>query len=102
VDVRNNLDGLKSILDLNGASAPKAHGVIDKSAARSGETANDSATLSTAGTEVSLAAASSDVRTGKVASIQAALAAGTYHVPASAVAGKIVDALLSSGQVSER
>jgi anti-sigma28 factor (negative regulator of flagellin synthesis) len=36
------------------------------------------------------------VRTDKVASVQAALAAGTYDVPALAVASKIVDAMLSN------
>jgi anti-sigma28 factor (negative regulator of flagellin synthesis) len=33
-----------------------------------------------------------------VASIQAALAAGSYNVPASAVASKVVDAMLGGGQ----
>jgi len=34
----------------------------------------------------------------KVASIQSALAAGTYNVPASAVASKMVDAMLSASR----
>jgi anti-sigma28 factor (negative regulator of flagellin synthesis) len=38
------------------------------------------------------------VRTDKVAGIQAALAAGTYGVPASAVASKMVDAMLGGEQ----
>jgi anti-sigma28 factor (negative regulator of flagellin synthesis) len=37
----------------------------------------------------------------KVAAVQAAIAAGNYSVPASAVAGKVVDAMLSSGQSDE-
>jgi anti-sigma28 factor (negative regulator of flagellin synthesis) len=41
-----------------------------------------------------LTAAESDVRTDKVAAVQAALEAGTYDVPASAVASKVVDAML--------
>jgi anti-sigma28 factor (negative regulator of flagellin synthesis) len=36
----------------------------------------------------------------KVASVHAALAAGTYNVPASAVAGKVVDAMLGGEQSS--
>ena len=38
------------------------------------------------------------VRTDKVAEIQAALQAGTYDVPASAVAAKMVDAMLERGK----
>jgi len=37
----------------------------------------------------------------KVASIQAALAAGTYNVPASAVASKLVDACWAGSRRSE-
>ena len=44
---------------------------------------------------MSQAASGEDVRTEKVAAVQAALAAGTYNVPASAVASKMVDAMLS-------
>ncbi len=35
------------------------------------------------------------VRTEKVTAVQPALAAGTYNVPASAVASKVMDAMLS-------
>jgi anti-sigma28 factor (negative regulator of flagellin synthesis) len=38
------------------------------------------------------------VRTEKVTAVQAALAAGNYNVPASAVASKVVDAMLGSDQ----
>jgi anti-sigma28 factor (negative regulator of flagellin synthesis) len=34
----------------------------------------------------------------KVASVQAALEAGTYNVPASAVASRVVDAMLGGEQ----
>jgi anti-sigma28 factor (negative regulator of flagellin synthesis) len=37
------------------------------------------------------------VRWGKVAAIRAALAAGTYSVPAAVVAGKLVESMLSGG-----
>jgi anti-sigma28 factor (negative regulator of flagellin synthesis) len=42
-----------------------------------------------------LTATDSDVRTEKVTSVQMALAAGTYDVSTSAVASKMVDAMLS-------
>jgi anti-sigma28 factor (negative regulator of flagellin synthesis) len=38
------------------------------------------------------------VRADKVAGVQAAMAAGTYNVPAAAVASKVVDSMLGMGQ----
>jgi negative regulator of flagellin synthesis FlgM len=52
------------------------------------------ATLLSVGSEVSLIAAKADVRPDKVAAVQAALAAGTYHVPPAAVASRVVDYML--------
>lgn len=43
---------------------------------------------------VRLIVAESGVRTDKVAAVQAALATGTYNVPASAVASKVLDEML--------
>jgi anti-sigma28 factor (negative regulator of flagellin synthesis) len=45
-----------------------------------------------------LTAGEDGVRTDKVAGVQAAIAAGTYNVPTSAVASKMVDAMLGGGQ----
>jgi len=59
---------------------------------------SDRATLSSAASEVALSATEGGVRTEKVAEIQASLEAGTYNVPASAVAGKMVDAMLGRGK----
>lgn len=58
-------------------------------------TAVDQATVSAAGGLVAQALTTSDVRMEKVASLQAAIANGTYTVPASAVANKLVEYLLS-------
>jgi negative regulator of flagellin synthesis FlgM len=93
MDIRNSLDGLKSLLGVN-APAPSATQSKPSSAASPSALSSDSATLSSAGSEVALTAADSDVRTDKVASIQAALASGTYNVDPSAVASKMVDAML--------
>jgi anti-sigma28 factor (negative regulator of flagellin synthesis) len=49
---------------------------------------------------VAQSASASGVRADKVSAIQGALAAGTYNVPASAVAGKVVDAMLAGGRPS--
>jgi anti-sigma28 factor (negative regulator of flagellin synthesis) len=38
------------------------------------------------------------VRADKVAAMRAALTAGTYEVPASAVAAKVIDSMLGRGQ----
>lgn len=97
MDIRNSLDGLKSLLGVTN-TAPAAP--QNKSSGVSGGSALDSdrATLSFAGNEVSQTAAESDVRTEKVAGIQAVLAAGSYNVPASAVATKVVDSMLGGGK----
>jgi negative regulator of flagellin synthesis FlgM len=97
MDIHNGLDGLKSLLGVTPA-APAVAG--SKRSAGSGESvlSSDMATLSSAGSEVSQTAAGSDVRMEKVTAIQAALVAGTYSVPASAVASKVVDSMLSGGR----
>ena len=98
MDVRNSLEGLKSLLGTApaGPSAPQQ----SKSAATAGGSAlsADRATLSSAATEVSMTAAEAGVRMDKVAGVQAALAAGTYNVPASAVAAKVVDGMLGGSR----
>ena len=94
MDIRNSLDGLKSLLGV--APAATAATQPPKSGAAAGGSGlnSDIATLSSAGSEVSLTAADSSVRTEKVAGIQAALAAGTYNVSPSAIASKVVDSML--------
>ena len=54
-----------------------------------GALAGDRATLSGTGTEASLGAPDVGVRADKVAEVRAALAAGTYQVPTTAVASKV-------------
>jgi len=93
MDVRTSLDGLKSLLGVT-TPAPAATPTKSNAATGGSALASDRATLSSAGSEVSLTAAESDVRTDKVAAVQAALEAGTYDVPAAAVASKVVDAML--------
>ncbi len=93
MDIRNSLDGLRSLLGVNPtpAQSPQPKG----SAATAGSAFDtDRATLSSAANEVSQAMSDDGVRPEKVAEIQSALAAGTYDVPASAVASKLVDAML--------
>jgi len=93
MDIRNSLDGLKSLL---GVTEPSTAPTQTKGTPAS--TANslnsDHATVSNAGSEVASARSDNGVRTDKVAAVQAALAAGTYNVPTAAVASKVVEAML--------
>lgn len=94
MDIRNSMDGLRSLLGVNPTpqSTPQAKG---SAAASGGAFDTDRATLSDAANGVSQALTDDGVRPEKVAAIQSALAAGTYEVPASAVASKLVDAMLA-------
>jgi flagellar biosynthesis anti-sigma factor FlgM len=95
MDIRNGMEGLKTLLGLPAVTPAQTHQVKNgevKPAAN--PLMGDTATLSSAGAEVSHNAAETGVRAEKVAAVQAALASGSYHVPASAVAGKLVDAML--------
>lgn len=97
MDIRSSLEGLKSLLGTQ-AAAPAAV-QSSKSAAAAASTSalgSDLATLSSAGSEVSQTASGSGVRMDKVAEIQAALSTGSYNVSASAVASKVVDAMMGS------
>jgi flagellar biosynthesis anti-sigma factor FlgM len=100
MEMRNSLDGLKTLLGVPSTELTKPQSTKNTSATDPAALAGDHATLSNAGSEVSQTAADSDVRMDKVAAVRAALAAGTYSVPASAVAGKVVEAMLGTGQLS--
>jgi negative regulator of flagellin synthesis FlgM len=96
MDIRSSLEGLKSLL---GTPAPApATTAQPKSGATTGGSAltSDQVTFSSAGNEVSQTASDVGVRMDKVASIQAALAAGTYNVSAQDVAAKVVDSMLDN------
>jgi negative regulator of flagellin synthesis FlgM len=97
MDIRSSLDGLKTLLGVTppAPSAPQAKG---GATAAGGAFASDRATFSNAASEVSSTAADPGVRADKVAGVQAAIAAGTYNVPASAVASKLMDSMLGLGQ----
>jgi flagellar biosynthesis anti-sigma factor FlgM len=93
MDIRNSLDSLRSLLGTTPATTTVGGA---KNGATQGTSAlgADQATLSNAGSEVSLSAGTDGVRAEKVTAVQAALAAGTYDVSASAVASKVVDAMI--------
>jgi negative regulator of flagellin synthesis FlgM len=98
MDIRSSLDGLKSLL---GVTPPATTAPQNRNSPAPNSTSglgSDRATFSSAGSEVSLTASDSGIRTDKVAVVQAALAAGSYNVPASAVASKMVDAMLGNSR----
>ncbi|HWA94482.1 MAG TPA: flagellar biosynthesis anti-sigma factor FlgM [Terracidiphilus sp.] len=104
MEIRNSAENLKNLLGVNPASSTTAQQIQSgKKAQQDGTSAlaGDQATFSNLGQEASQAARGTDVRTEKVATIQAALTDGTYHVPAKAVAHKIVDSLLSRSTPSD-
>lgn len=96
MEIRNNVEALKAFLGVSSLASTQASQIRgNENTAAQTAFAGDEATLSHAGTEVSQSAAEAGVRSDKVAAIQQALAAGTYNVPASAVAGKVIDAMLA-------
>lgn len=97
MDIRNSLDGLKSLLGV-GATAPAAPQTKPAATQQPSALPSDSATLSSAGNQVAQTASDSDVRADKVAGIQAALASGNYNIPPSLVASKMVDSMLGARQ----
>lgn len=97
MEIRSGFEGLTSLLGIN-APAPSAtgSGAGAASGAMNGPLGADRATLSSAASGMAQSAGDDSVRMDKVASVQAALANGSYNVPASAVASKLVDAMLGA------
>ncbi|MGO9775271.1 MAG: flagellar biosynthesis anti-sigma factor FlgM [Terracidiphilus sp.] len=94
--MRSRVEGLKPQLETPAFAPattpqPKSGAMADGSALGS-----DQAEFSSVGSELSQKTGDMGVRMDKVASIQAALAAGTYKVSAGAVASRVVDSMLGS------
>jgi flagellar biosynthesis anti-sigma factor FlgM len=79
------------------AAAAAARGTTAPSAPVSeASQGGDQATISSASGVLSSALNSSDVRTPKVAALQASINAGTYNIPAGSVADKMLSSILGS------
>jgi negative regulator of flagellin synthesis FlgM len=100
MDIHNGVDGLKILLGVPSAEPAQPQTSKNSPPASTGAFAGDRATLSNAGSEILETSAEAGVRMAKVAAVQKAIAAGTYSVPATAVAEKIVEAMLVVGQTT--
>ncbi|HTX42212.1 MAG TPA: flagellar biosynthesis anti-sigma factor FlgM [Acidobacteriaceae bacterium] len=94
MNVTNDLQGLQQIFSTPDVAPARNGSPSSAAAAEQPENAADVATLTPAGSVAAQAAPDSDVRMDKVISVQQALAAGTYSVPAGAVADKMIDQML--------
>jgi negative regulator of flagellin synthesis FlgM len=101
MDIRNGMDGLRSLLGVNPTTSSSPQGKVNTTAAP-GSFDSDQATFSNASSEISQSASGEGVRADKVAAVQAALAAGTYSVPPLAVASRMIDSMLMAGQAADR
>jgi flagellar biosynthesis anti-sigma factor FlgM len=93
MEIQSNLDGLKSLLGVSPTAPAPSETRSGGSVSGSG-LGSDKATLSSAASEAAQSTGYDGVRMDKVSAVQAALAAGSYNIPASAVAGKLVDSML--------
>jgi len=94
MNVNNNLQGLQQLFSSQEVSRTSDAGGHSPAAGTSTRASDDTATLSAAASLAASAAPDSDVRMDKVTAIQQALASGTYNVPASEVAGRMIDHML--------
>lgn len=96
--VLGNLNPAGKTTPSESVDATQASSGVGKTAASEkvalSRTQPDQATLSSAGGLVLRLSATPDVRTEKVAQLQAAIASGSYKVPAADVANKLVEHLL--------
>ncbi|MFP5230338.1 MAG: flagellar biosynthesis anti-sigma factor FlgM [Acidobacteriota bacterium] len=92
MNIQNNLQGLQQLF--SSEAVTQTAGKTGASPSGVPKPGTDQATLSSAASVAAAAAPDSDVRMEKVTAIQQAIAAGTYQVPASAVAGKMIDHMM--------
>lgn len=94
MNVSNNLQGMQQLFSSQEVARTASQTNPSATSAAQPEAGSDHATLSAAASFAAAAAPDSDVRMDKVTAIQQALASGTYNVPASEVAGKMIDQML--------
>ncbi|HTV16509.1 MAG TPA: flagellar biosynthesis anti-sigma factor FlgM [Acidobacteriaceae bacterium] len=93
MNVNNDVQGLQQLFPTQEIGKTEA-AAPQRSGTETSSSAVDQATLSPAASMAAEAAQDSGVRMDKVTAVQQAIAAGTYSVPSSDVAGKIIDQML--------
>lgn len=98
--INSNFGGSNSLQGVNSTAQPAAPRTANAPApgAHSASLGADHATLSSAASGAAQIASSDEVRMDKVDGVKSAIEAGTYNVPAAAVASKMVDSMLGSGK----
>ncbi len=94
MNVRNGIDHINQIFPSQSTSVSGAPQATSKQTEE--PLLSDQTKLSATANHAAISATESDVRLEKVASIQRALQSGTYQVPATEVAEKLIASLLSS------
>jgi negative regulator of flagellin synthesis FlgM len=98
MDIRSSLESLQRIFESPPAS--EARGITPSALAKSSrapvDLPADEASVSRVASLVGRALALPDIRADKIAGIQQAIAAGTYQVSASAVAGALIEHMLAN------
>jgi negative regulator of flagellin synthesis FlgM len=94
MNVSNDLQGMQQLFSTQESSRVDSGKTQSSTAHDAGPAQTDEATLSPAASLAARTASDSDVRMEKVNQVQQALAAGTYNVPASEVAGKMIERML--------
>jgi flagellar biosynthesis anti-sigma factor FlgM len=94
MNVNNDLQGMQQMFSSQEVSKTQSSGATQAANSQAQEIGTDEATLSSAASYAAQAAPDSDVRMDKVLQVQQALAAGTYNVPSSEVASKMIDQML--------
>ena len=94
MNVQNRMHALSQVAPSPPANVG-ANGKADKNVS-AGVTSADQAKVSAAASLASTSASEPDVRLEKVAAIRSAIENGSYQVPASDLAAKVISSLLSS------
>ncbi|HEX4037137.1 MAG TPA: flagellar biosynthesis anti-sigma factor FlgM [Acidobacteriaceae bacterium] len=93
MNVQNNLQGMQQLF--SSQEVTKAENARPGAAAQATTgSSTDQATLSSAASVAAQTSPDADVRMEKVAEVHQALGQGTYSVPSSEVAGKMIDQML--------